>query len=383
MKEAATGLETFPRGFRMAFGVAVNSYLKRICELQPAYSPDNTPAMIERGELIRRNVRSSIDSMRHVLAPALGEFGSTFHTDASDGIGRKTELPWVRFCSEAMSPKPTEGFYSVIHFSTDGSAVHITVGCGSSRFFRGSSIVLPDKELDAQTAWARSVVLEKFGTLDPFRDPPSFGASRRLPRSFERATAFSKRVAYEDIDHTDFEDLLRHAAERLGAVYKAQATGRDVSPADQLESELAAIESPRKSKSRRQGFGLPAAAKRAVELQAMILARQWFEDKGYNVEDRSADEPYDLEVSDGSIALKIEVKGTTSDFADAIMMTRNEVNLHKLEQGRTGLVIVSSISLSQTGSDYTASGGNIIVDIGWDIHDWELEPLAFRLSKRV
>ena len=209
--------------------------LKRVCELQPRYSAENTTEMQERGTVLRREIKPAIEALKPSLSAALGQFGDDFHVDASDGIGRKTELPWVRFCSERMSPHPTEGFYAVLHFATDGSAVHVTVGCGSSKFHNGSSKPLPDAELDAQTAWARAVVNEQLGTLEPFVDPPEFGARRPLPRSFERATAISKRVSYADIDNTDFEVLLRQAADRLRLIYEAQSIGRDVSEADQAE----------------------------------------------------------------------------------------------------------------------------------------------------
>ena len=99
--------------------------LKRICELQPHYSSENTPEMQERGAQLRAVLKPAIEQLKPTLAEALGRFGQDFDVDASDGIGRKTELPWVRFCSKNMSPSPTEGFYSVIHFSTDGSAAHV------------------------------------------------------------------------------------------------------------------------------------------------------------------------------------------------------------------------------------------------------------------
>jgi hypothetical protein len=200
--------------------------LKRICELQPLYSAENTPQMQERGAILRRAVKPAIEEMAPFLASALGRFGSDFHVDASDGIGRKTELPWVRFCSKGMSPSATEGFYVVVHFSTDGSAFHVTVGCGSSRFEEGNAIPLPESELNAQTDWARAVLIEKLGTLDPFSDPPDFAARRKLPISFQRATAIAKRVNYDDIDETDVDAMLMLAAERLKIIYEAQTTGR-------------------------------------------------------------------------------------------------------------------------------------------------------------
>ena len=158
--------------------------IKRICELQPHYSSQNTPEMKERGVALRRGLKQAIESIESSLAEALGEFGDDLFVEASDGIGRKTELPWVRFSSRRMSPKATEGFYGVVHFSTDGSAVHVTVGCGASRFQNGEFVVLPDDQLDSQTEWARNVVMEALGTLEPFTDSADSGATRELPRSF-------------------------------------------------------------------------------------------------------------------------------------------------------------------------------------------------------
>ncbi|TIO30409.1 DUF3578 domain-containing protein, partial [Mesorhizobium sp.] len=222
----------------------MHATLERICRLQPQYSAENTPAMQERGRLVRADLKTELEGLGPRLAAALGPFGGDLLVDASDGIGRKTELPWVRFCSRSMSPNPTEGFYCVTHFSTDGSAVHLTVGCGSSRFHKGSSVPLPDHELDAQTDWARRVVIEEFGTLVPFDDPADFGATRRLPVSFQRATAISHRVAYSDIRATDFGELFDQAAQRLRPIYAAQAIGRDLTDADQRELEIAATLNP-------------------------------------------------------------------------------------------------------------------------------------------
>jgi hypothetical protein len=201
--------------------------IRRICELQPDYSPDNTPAMQERGRLLRDDLANEIRRLEEPLAAALGQFGDGVHVDASDGIGRKTELPWVRFCSKDMSPRPTEGFYSVRHFSTDGSAVHVTVGCGSSQFRNGSFRALPDEDLDQRTSWARKVISEAKGAIEPFNDLPDFGARRPLPKSFERATALSKRISLEDLDDFDLEGLLIRAAGYLREIYQAEA---DVSP---------------------------------------------------------------------------------------------------------------------------------------------------------
>lgn len=357
------------------------SALRAICELQPMYSASNTPEMQKRGELIRKILKHEIEALEPILVQALGEFGADFIVEASDGIGNKTELPWVRFSSSQMSPKPTEGFYCVLHFSTDGSAVNVVVGCGSSRFHNGSSIPLSDSFLDEQTKWARQVVQETIGEDTIFTDPPNFGATRPLPKSFERASALSKRIAYDDIYTTNIEEVLELAAARLKLVYSAQITGRDVSPADQEQVAVDNEIRGRRGGQTRQGYGLPAAAKKAVELQAMRLASDWLSAHAYTVKDCSSSKPYDFEAKKDNQTIKVEVKGTTSDFADAILMTRNEVNLHRKEVGKTGLIIVSKIRLSKCGEDYVAEGGETEALIGWDINGWEVEPTAFRLSR--
>ena len=355
--------------------------LKRICELQPLYTAKKTPEMGERGGIVRGPLKTALEALEPILAPTLGRFGGDFHVDASDGIGNKTELPWVRFCSKEMSPKPTEGFYCVLHFSTGGDAVHVTVGCGSSRFSNGYSIVLPKPELDRQTAWARSVVVEGLGTLDPFTDPPEFGATRPLPLSFQRATAISKRVPYGEIDSTDIKGLLVDAGTRLRLVYEAQASGRDVAPADQAQAEITDVVSPARAAGRRQGYGLPPAARRAVERHAMRLAEAWLRAQDYAVKDCSASMPFDFLATRAGSTMKVEVKGTTADRADAILMTSNEVKLHRDEVGQTALIIVSKILLSGSGNDYQTNGGEVEAMVEWDIAGWLLEATTYRLTR--
>lgn len=111
--------------------------LRRVCELQPAYSSANTDKMQERGRLIRSEIPTALQAMDAELRTALGQFGEQLHVDASDGIGRKTEAPWVRFCARNMSPTPREGYYAVLHFAADGSALFVTVGCGSTSLEKG------------------------------------------------------------------------------------------------------------------------------------------------------------------------------------------------------------------------------------------------------
>ena len=63
------------------------------------------------------------------------------------------------------------------------------------------------------------------------------------------------------------------------------------------------------------------------------------------------------------IELMVEVKGTISHNPSAILMTGNEVKLHRDNKGHTALAIVSAIKL-QKGSTPEAPDGNIEISIG-------------------
>jgi len=337
--------------------------------------------MRERGRLIRRVLADELRALEKALATALGPFGGDFFVEGSDGITRKTELPWTRFCSKEMSPRPTDGFYVVLHFSTDGSGVNITVGCSSSRFQNGSSVPLPLEQLDKRCEWARQIVLESRTNLEPFTDTNDFGARARLPKSFERASAIVKKIAYDDIEDDVVERHLIEAAGMLRVIYVAQSQGRELSPADQSELSIQDITRPASKASKGQGYGLTAAERVAVELRAMDIAESWLRSEGYKPKNTAAKKPYDFEATKNDQILYVEVKGTTSDKADAIGMTHGEVALHQHEKGHTALMLVTGIRLDREQTPPRASGGILETLIGWDIDEWLIKPTAFRVSR--
>ncbi len=111
----------------------------------------------------------------------------------------------------------------------------------------------------------------------------------------------------------------------------------------------------------------------------MELAAGYLKMAGYSVRDTSASFPFDFEAVKGADTIKIEVKGTTSLAAEAILMTRNEIALHQTECGFTGLIVVSGIVLS--GPDRTeASGGTLVKWIPWIIEKCSLSPIAYEVT---
>ncbi|WAC20895.1 DUF3883 domain-containing protein [Luteolibacter sp. SL250] len=130
-----------------------------------------------------------------------------------------------------------------------------------------------------------------------------------------------------------------------------------------------------------QGFGgLSAPDRKRVELRAMELGSAWLTTRGYRVRDTSASNPYDFEAEKGEERVKIEVKGTTSNLCDAILMTRNEVELHRIEKGQTALFIVYGIKISGLGDSRIASGGTLEVLWAWEIDSCVVEPTAYRVQ---
>lgn len=355
--------------------------LKEICSLQPHYSSENTTEMQRRGILIRTSLPDALRVMEADLRSDLEEFGDDLIVDASDGIGRKTEAPWVRIASKRMSGSAREGFYLVVHFSRDGSAFWITIGFGSTIWANGELRPFPDEELARRRSWARGEILGRFGKLAPFEDEISLGASANLPRVFEKATAVAKRFNPETAAESEVVASIREGVKRLVPLYRGQTVGANLTGSQLAEIEIEEVANPVRAGSNAQGFGLSGPERRAVELRAMTLAREWLVERGFAARDCSATAPYDFAASRDGSEFKVEVKGTTSSALDGFVMTRNEVELHTRERGETILILVSSIRLDRSGDAPIGTDGAIEVLEGWDIETFSLEPMAYRVRR--
>jgi predicted HNH restriction endonuclease len=355
--------------------------IKQILELQPLYSSKNTPEMAKRGVLVRTTLTNICKSLIPALKESFAEFAGDIKAEGSDGIGRKTEAPWVRIYSCELSPNAREGFYIVFHFSADGSAAYITVGCGSTIWSAGDLKSISDKELKKRTSWAKGIIQNKWGTLLPFQDEMILGAKAPLPETFEKATAFAKRLPANMLDEQEIRNLLDQAALRLAEIYRAQLSGRDVTPGDEAAEQIQVLSRPLRKQGRRQGFGLTASQRKAVELCAMAKTEEWLKKNGYLVEDTHNAQPYDFLAKKDGTELLVEVKGTISDICDSVLMTKNEVELHRSKKGSTALFLVSKILLERNEEPPRAHGGSLEQHIGWDIDSWHKVPIAFQISR--
>lgn len=130
----------------------------------------------------------------------------------------------------------------------------------------------------------------------------------------------------------------------------------------------------------RQGRGLSGPERRAVELHAMGLAREWFEPLVDEIEDVSGRLPYDFRCRRGGRELHVEVKGTTTG-GEEVLLTRGEVRDHDGPEVDHALVVVSEIELSDGPEDSPcASGGFTRVWDPWVLDKNALTAVGFSYS---
>lgn len=333
--------------------------------------------------LVRKDLVHALRVHEVRFKEAMGRYSNDWDMYGRDGSGPKTEAPWLRIYSQKMSPTATEGFYMVIHFAADGSSVFVTIGHGSNNWQPDGSLTpFRRDELRTIVDRGRKILNDSYGSMAPFLDEISLGAKNSGPENFERATVCAKCIPVERLTDDIFVDYVVRALEMLSVIYEAVALGSGQDAAELGERDADYLNNPLKRSKVGQGFGASAADRKAVEICAMEQAKRWLKDNAFTeVKDCSDSQSYDFAASRDSINWKIEVKGTTADHGDAILMTANEVELHRNERGSTVIIIVSGIRLDRSGSTPKASGGTIWAEIGWDIDKWTQTPTAFRVSR--
>jgi hypothetical protein len=128
---------------------------------------------------------------------------------------------------------------------------------------------------------------------------------------------------------------------------------------------------------RRQGRSrLPQEHKKVIEEHAVEVAMKLLEKKGFtNVKDVGKNHSYDIAAKLDGIDFYIEVKGTIS-LGEKVVLTKNEVLLHRQEHPNNALIVVSQIDLDRSEPP-SATGGNVLFISPWTIEDADLEALGY------
>jgi len=294
----------------------------------------------------------------------------------------------VRLASKELSPSATKGWYVVFLFSAKGSNCYLSLGHASTTY-DGDSI-----ERRYQKALAPEVAegLMKWGreklNLSDIKNPRlkfsrNLEAKGNLAEAYDRTSLCGFEYRKESIPSdeqiiSDVEFLLG----LLSRIYQLQETDPTIPGSESLEHQeaLAAIaQAAGKDLTgpRRHGRSrLPQAHKKLIEEHAVEMAMRQLEKKGFtHIKDVGKNHSYDIAAKLNGIDFYIEVKGTIS-LGEKVVLTKNEVLLHKQEHPNNALIVVSQINLDRSEPP-SVRGGKMLFVSPWKIEDSNLEALGY------
>lgn len=366
----------------------IRDQILEVLELQKEYTFKNTPAMQRRGRLIREEIAGS-------LSANLDRFKSRYEiaiedlwVQGKDGDGNKAEIPWVRLASKELSPSATKGWYVVFLFSATGSNCYLSLGHASTTYDGESLERRYQKALAPEVAeslmnWGREKLRLSEVKNSRLKFSRNLEAKGNLAEAYDRTSLcgfeYRKNAIPDDEQiYSDVEFLLG----LLSKIYLLQETDATIPGSNSPEHEEA-VEAISQAAGknltgpRRQGRSrLPQAHKKVIEERAVEVAMQLLAKKGFtNIKDVGKNHSYDIAAKLDGVDFYVEVKGTIS-LGEKVVLTRNEVLLHKQEHPNNALIIVSQIDLNRDEPP-SASGGKIMFISPWEIDDSDLEALGF------
>ena len=169
-------------------------------------TPPTTLIRCQREKLVRTFIP---DELRDLI--------SENRIEGSDGIGRKSRVPWVRIYNPDKSPSARQGFYLVYLFSADGQRVHLSLNQGTTKMTGSSLQKLPDSFIDDR----RSQVRQLLGSqLESLVQTITLADNGGLGDGYERGHIAGWTY---DVDAMPPDEVLRNdikqATELLSAVY--------------------------------------------------------------------------------------------------------------------------------------------------------------------
>lgn len=362
------------------------SMLEEVMLLQTQYTNENTPPMERRGVLIRTEIAEW-------LRGHLGDFATAVPSvkdlavKGNDGIGQKSEIPWVRVHSKSLSMKAQSGWYIVYLFQATGDRVYLSLGHGSTRKVESDVGALEFKprspeEIGALKSWASGKIGNSISTTPRLGMAMALDSTRsNLGSAYEATSLCSFNYPVDEIpdDEVLLEDLLS-LLRILDPLYSGELDDPAVPGklSDEVAEVLTSVEvaAGRQRRGRRQGRGLSAPERKVVEERAVLVATEHLKELGWkDVEDVGATESFDLSATKDGKSITVEVKGTTS-AGEKVVLTRNEVKLHLKEFPNNALIVVSKIKLVK-GDSPIASGGTLTVLLPWKIDESMLDALGY------
>jgi hypothetical protein len=200
--------------------------IEAVLALQHQWTAVKTEAMDSRGELIRNTIP-------RLLRPLADERGH--EAFGSSGAGSNNRVPWVRIFRPDVSPSPQAGWYVVLLFAADGSAIFLSLIQGTTEWEKGRGTQIHPGVLSERSEQARSLLrdsgldLHDLDQTIQLHDPG-------LGKGYERGTAFALRYAADSIPEDGI--LLAGVSRMLDlaeSVYVANLGEDSVQPTEELD----------------------------------------------------------------------------------------------------------------------------------------------------
>jgi hypothetical protein len=139
--------------------------------------------------------------------------------EGSDGVGRKSRIPWVRVFSLSRAPSATSGWYLVYLFAADGSSVFLSLNQGTTRPERGQFTNRPADFLADRVEWARQLLGDALNDVSG-QDEIRLQDSGNLGSGYERGNVWAIEYPFEDIpSETDLQRDLAAFVGLLSVIY--------------------------------------------------------------------------------------------------------------------------------------------------------------------
>ncbi|MFJ8963636.1 MrcB family domain-containing protein [Lentzea sp. NPDC102401] len=358
--------------------------LRDVLLLQSEWTSKNTPAMEKRGRLIRHDVASWLRERLPAIERAAPVEIDDWDVEAKDATGAKSEIPWARVHSVGRSPSATRGWYVVYLFGAQGDRVYLSLMQGATRWENSGFPTRPRQELWQRAQWARDVLATRLHARADLVESIELKARRsNLGRAYEDGNVVAFEYSLEELPSDDvLADDLVFLVSALSELYELVEQAVDLPGETAPEIADAEVGAERLAgKARRgQGLRLDASERIAIERRAVAVATRYLVEQGYSVKDVGATKSYDLDARRAGERLYVEVKGTTTAWtaSSEVILTRNEVDLHRREHPNTMLLIVSRIALDRSVAPPVASGGVLRVIHPWQVEEPNLTPMSYR-----
>lgn len=355
---------------------------EQVLQLQDQFTSENTVAMVTRGKLIRQDIPEEMLGWAATHVGAASPYEGRLATEGSDGMGRKTYVPWARIFAPEYSSSAQRGWYVVWLFRADGAGVYLCISHGSSQFDGMSFIRRPLAEMAPLLDWARDLLAEEADRRGFSGETIDVATTVGVGAMYPGTTIYNKFYPRGAVPNDTI--LAQDALDAIGLVgilYRAIETGRmpGVENVEVRDAELAVEQFVRPLANKQgQGFGLTYEQRCAVEKHAMAKALEWLRANGYHdIHDVSVGSSHDYTAARNGRKHIVEVKGTTGGLG-TINLTKNEVEAHREAYPDNILIVVSGVDLDR--NTCAATGGELTAFEGWDIEECLLTPMSYRCA---